>query len=1231
MAIHTWTASTNKNFSDPTAWSGGVVPSSGDSVLFDGSGAGQCTLDLAVELLDIQILAAYVGQFLQNGKKITLGSNGGGQLRIEGPATFNGEIDFYGNDILVNSSTGSTGTLLVFTDAEYRQGNVSSWKIHLQSGVVLLLPNTPHPQTNLTPYGVLYSNGIENNGTIESAVSFNSNYFRQNGLLVNLTSTERLIYTREMNVGGSHGVQGQWSIMSLSTKNTILSPGNYLGFEKISSQADVPITFAGGEFDLPLFQPNGNVAASSQTLLRCHADVVFGSAPTSFSATVAAAGTADQKLDIPASYNLVSYNGTGKIQFLSGNIQLTEESVFGSLDIPSNSSAVFRQNGQKITVGSNGTGKLWILKPATFDAAVDFHGDDVAVNASIGNQGILNIHTDTTYRQGNVSIWRVIVGENAIFTQPYNVHPNLGFSSYSVMYANGLLNYGTVNSDVSYNIGTFHNENIFQAASTTEHYIAASNISVGPSHSISGNIAIRGLASRKPTLAPGDYRGLTKIYSNIIDNSTFTFSNGEFDLPLFQPGGNVTASSNVTLRCHTDVIFAQAPTASFQAMVLCAANSTQTIDIQRNDQLIAMGIENDQGTPRLIGRYKLVRNSRSYAFPVLEPGSSLQLNGFQLQITGHELFLTESELERLDLDGELVFYGSDLVMSSFERHDASKITIAGTCDARFLSTTGEYDLPDIKVTETGCLRLPFSLHRYVSGTVADSFSVHGDVDICGTLEIPEPGQCRWNMSETADRFSAGRLVAGNNAELRIDPGTAELAPENLRVEGNVVFQWNADEATAKLAPGDYRAVSLLKFGENIATVSFRPGEYRFSSVNITTGNGKTIALLDSSGDGGVHCLGNFVICGEGICQTAMTDAHFESVSLDRPFVFDSDAIRIDRPEVLSDGRIEGNRLIALATSAFTMADDDSLDVETLHLLDGDGSFHVPEKGYRSLILEARESDSFVELDGVYQLENLHLAANAHRLTVDVCRSPKIAISGNITSERFHGGTIHVKGNGADQWIFNGSADQTIQLELEHGAHVLHRMIDAKPSGNIILELPLTVFDFRDQHGNHLSALDGMTILSDITLSTRLMSTREGGGEFQGQDGVELEQVSMITGEIVKFYAKIAAGEGEAIAVDWVESVTLDCRMMNPIAPSLHQPRKEIVRSGVLSVSDVLSQQFESHPSLPEGETYNFHFSNRNIPALSFEIPGLYHVVIGVKLFGHTQPLPMRYVLLCDRQ
>ena len=532
-------------------------------------------------------------------------------------------------------------------------------------------------------------------------------------------------------------------------------------------------------------------------------------------------------------------------------------------------------------------------------------------------------------------------------------------------------------------------------------------------------------------------------------------------------------------------------------------------------------------------------------------------------------------------------------------------------------------LPDFEISEQGHLVLDTDVSGY------NYFRLPHDFVIKGILEIPLSQNIHVHLVGENTSFSAGTLLAQPEASLTISLGTSSFQADHLRIEGNVHVNWFSNQATAVILPGDYTSLSHWSLDENVNDIKFYPGTYQFDNLVLISSSeaGKNIDLLE---DLPLVCWGTWTIIGENPCVVKHSNIRLTNIVLDTNLHIDPSVfLQIDYPCLLENGRVTGHHLIARATSAFQMKKDDSLDLEILHLLDGDGSLSVFEKGFQSLILEARGQESFMVLDGNYQVENMKWIANGHTLTIDVCKEPRIAISGNLTTECLNGGKIRLKSNGSEYWIFNGNGDQQIDLELEHGYHVLGKVVHAKNSGILTANMKILVGEYRNQTSSFLEPIENMVISSKILLKPRLMLAVEGTDDFFAQDGTSLTDCKLLTKAKVHLYAKLVDADGSPIKRSLIETVFWDVKSMNPVMPHLHEPRAVMVRELPLVTEYIFSDQLEECP-YGEDEEFNLYFSNCEWDMMQFRSPGLYYVIVGVKLFGHKLPIQLRYEIHCER-
>ena len=253
------------------------------------------------------------------------------------------------------------------------------------------------------------------------------------------------------------------------------------------------------------------------------------------------------------------------------------------------------------------------------------------------------------------------------------------------------------------------------------------------------------------------------------------------------------------------------------------------------------------------------------------------------------------------------------------------------------------------------------------------------------------------------------------------------------------------------------------------------------------------------------------------------------------------------------------------------------------------------------------------------------------LGLAVDHATTICCTGSITSQNNGNGGILWHGAGSEIWILQGNAAQTIDVTFEHGSHVLGTVINSKTGGSLTVGAPLSVVYYRKPDGTPLTAPANMTILSKQSLKGQVFMFAHGSGEYFSEDGIKLRNATLISGGTAVFYVKLTDLDDQPIRPELVEQILLDCRVMNPVAPHLHEPRRTVIRHLNLEIPSVLSPVWRTDANrLPEGQTYNFHLDSSMLRELQFDEPGLYYVTISVKFFGQKNAVPFRYEILCER-
>ena len=111
MATITWIAGSAGNWSSGINWSGGVAPGVSDDVVFDGTGTGNCTLDVNVSVISISVNSGYTGTLAGATYNVDLS---GAFTASSGILDFgSGTWTVGGNISLVGASSFVTGTATV--------------------------------------------------------------------------------------------------------------------------------------------------------------------------------------------------------------------------------------------------------------------------------------------------------------------------------------------------------------------------------------------------------------------------------------------------------------------------------------------------------------------------------------------------------------------------------------------------------------------------------------------------------------------------------------------------------------------------------------------------------------------------------------------------------------------------------------------------------------------------------------------------------------------------------------------------------------------------------------------------------------------------------------------------------------------------------------------------------------------------------------------------------------
>ena len=695
--------------------------------------------------------------------------------------------------------------------------------------------------------------------------------------------------------------------------------------------------------------------------------------------------------------------------------------------------------------------------------------------------------------------------------------------------------------------------------------------------------------------------------------------------------------NNVT--CMADVVTSRTPTATLNIIgnITLAGTNDQFIDFSfsRTDHLF-FRLNKPRGQYRISGgMVKLYGESWIHYLDCEAFPDGFSLNGSSLNITGTQLHLIEIDSDKYVLNGKLAFHGQDFLMRNTVLPHDSVLSFVNACDARFISLDEAACSPGtIQVEETGTLQIRHRNSHGIDGQALSRIVLSGDLTVKGTLKCPDVGETRLIFSGSHATCEIGHLAASPNAVLILEPQCNAVKPNHLKVEGRVELEWNVPVSEINLLPGDYREFKEILVPENVETIRFSPGRYEFSRIAIATSADHETKFFSSSQEE-IRISGEYAVKGSGTCSSMIEQFVLDTLVLGCPFEYNGDFVRIDHPLVYDRGFIScTNKLVIRGTTPCEIDDGNVIDVQELCVCDADGSMTVPHYGYESLTLTAAEQDSVFPLRGEYRMKNFTLTANRYRLLVDVNEFPVMQCSGNMVSRTENNGCVEIRGDGSDTWVLNGSERQTVDLSFVHGRHVMGTLVDSNTAAgddHIVLASPLAVIYYTNTAGMPLEPCENLTILSSIFLESQLALVVEGQPEPFVATGIRLENGKIFSGGTAGFYAEIMDQKQTPLDTGLVETIILDVKMMNPIAPYLHKERKNLVSGKELVVGNVLkpSLREEGH-RLPENFHFNFHFDNGISGIIHFDEPGLYYVLFGIKLFGHKKAIPLRYELFCER-
>jgi|GEM_PF-5376024 len=937
-----------------------------------------------------------------------------------------------------------------------------------------------------------------------------------------------------------------------------------------------------------------------------------------------------------------------------GNCTLDANTSVGGLKLLNDYAGTFSQNGQPLTVGNAGTGELHILKAAVLNNAVNFYGNDFYYyTLSTTNTQTIYFFTDCDCRM-NVSMRSHSIATGATVTMRNSRH-----SLYPAMavFSNFRFNGGTATVNGVLDLTEMTNYNIQYSTAPTfnasngilrNRSSASKPIAGNPLHFTFGqldglfDLNMEYTAGANARTITGDFRRFADAFitfgtgyqgapihlsASVIDRLAVITNSPLNSLIILPDVSDITGDFTVTQNGDGKILFQTASAGTPQFTLIGTAD--QIMDA--GDNTVGLCANKQAGLVTISGGdFHLTADSTFPDGLDFAPWYSgcFRQNGKTMSIFSAKLHLLELASAQYVLSGPLVFGGHDFVLKNTVLSDDCVLVFTAHCTARFISEYGKSCSPGgMHIEQNARLVLTATTHDMVSGKVLDAIGISGDLTITGTLGFYDPGQYRLVMSGDEKVCQPGKFITGMQSEIIIEPKSNAVQPIDIEIIGNARLFWGQDVTTIHLLPGNYKGFREICVPSHIAECRLSAGQYDFNMLNVATPNSGEI-LLAQTDDGNVVVYGQTVITGNGTCRNTIDFLRLEHLQLNAFLQLTTASMQIDHPVVLS-GNIFGNgKLILSGTRPFQLGDD-SLNVGELHIYDGDGSFSVPASGYQSLTLEARNCDSLLTLRGEYHLASFTMLADANTLKVHVDQTTTIHCAGDIITQKSGNGNIRWLGDGIETWVFEGDSPQMIDMSLEHGDHVLGTMLNDKSEGTLTVVSPMCVTYYLKPDGTPLPAPENMTVLSAISLQCHLFLATDGTGEWWSQEGTRLENGTVISGGTVALYARLADQNGQTIQPKLVENIRMNCNLMNPMTPYLHDPRRTVIRDLELAVPQVLSPGWRTDEHRCQ-EGYNFCLGSSMFRELRFEQPGLYYVTFVVKLFGQKNALPFRYEIHCER-
>ena len=397
-----------------------------------------------------------------------------------------------------------------------------------------------------------------------------------------------------------------------------------------------------------------------------------------------AAGTADQEFDIgDNTVDFAAYKNAGLLLIRSGDYKLVEDSYCGEWICHS---PHFDPNGKTFTVGNHGVGRYYQI--ANYQVTTPYNGtirldcDDVYIanaSTSMNTRFVYEIYgSQCVLKQKTVTgIRKLIVKSGGRLCYQPGTHPfDVSMTSYSALRSNG---YGITIEQGGVLDVTYANVQCQDSAGEAEFVnngevvntgLALRTVTLDQQNAIhagimTGNIhLIMGLQSNNAPVS-GDLRDIAHVEIKQTTSRSGVVIDGEILLPdtrLTTCGPNNPVTGTIT--CYGNLNVAENWDLS-GLQITPAGDGDQTLDIG----LSTVGLVVNKLAGKVIFQGgNFILNDHSYFpdnlfFTETYTGVFRQ-NGKTMTIASKNLHMTETDLEKWEMSGSIVFVGDDFVLKN---------------------------------------------------------------------------------------------------------------------------------------------------------------------------------------------------------------------------------------------------------------------------------------------------------------------------------------------------------------------------------------------------------------------------------------------------------------------------------------------------------------------------------------------------------------------------------------